>query len=252
MVFISEDSLVTITVSHLLKQTPHKEGHVSILSCCSSSCYCGISFLALGPVLLYLPSRCSCPSSPFLRISGLEDSHPMQESCQHQPSWVEAQSLFIHLPCGELTPSSGFLIWIQLWPVAAGSAIWGPRPVRLLLFLGHLLQMCADSGLVFFSFQENFLSVSVHSQHHCWSVWKSDPLPPVHIPVWKVKVLITQFSSVAQSCPTLCNPMNRSTPGLPVHHQLLEFTQTHVHRVLGAQTSSQSNSHIHTWPQEKP
>ena len=40
-----------------------------------------------------------------------------------------------------------------------------------------------------------------------------------------------QFSSVAQSCPTLCDPMNRSTPGLPVHHQLPEFTQTHVHRV---------------------
>ena len=39
------------------------------------------------------------------------------------------------------------------------------------------------------------------------------------------------FSSVAQSCPTLCDPMNRSTPGLPVHHQLPEFTQTHVHRV---------------------
>ena len=40
-----------------------------------------------------------------------------------------------------------------------------------------------------------------------------------------------QFSSVAQSCLTLCNTMNRSTPGLPVHHQLPEFTQTHVHRV---------------------
>ena len=40
-----------------------------------------------------------------------------------------------------------------------------------------------------------------------------------------------QFSSVAQSCPTLCKPVNRSTPGLPVHHQLPEFTQTHVHRV---------------------
>ena len=40
-----------------------------------------------------------------------------------------------------------------------------------------------------------------------------------------------QFSSVAQSCPTLCNPMNHSTPGLPVHHQLPEFIQTHVHRV---------------------
>ena len=147
-----------------------------------------------------------------------------------------------------------------------------------------------------------------------------------------------QIRSVAQSCPTLCDPMNRSTPGLPVHHQLPEFTQTHVHWVndaiqpshplsspsppdpqslpaseslpmshlfawggqstgvsalasllpkksqgrspsewtgwislrskglsrvfsnttvqkhqfFGAQPSSQSNSHIHTWPQEKP
>ena len=146
-----------------------------------------------------------------------------------------------------------------------------------------------------------------------------------------------QFSSVAQSCLTLCDPMNRSTPGLLVHHQLPEFTQTHIHRIndtiqpshplsspsppafnlfqhqglfkwvsfshevakvlefqlqhvlpmniqdwfplgwtdwisllskglsrvfsnttiqkhqfFGAQPSSQSNSHIHTWPQEKP
>ena len=43
-----------------------------------------------------------------------------------------------------------------------------------------------------------------------------------------------QVSSVAQSCPTLCDPVNRSTPGLPVHHQLLEFTQTRVHRVSDA------------------
>ena len=145
---------------------------------------------------------------------------------------------------------------------------------------------------------------------------------------------MVQFSSVTQSCPTFCDPMNRSTPGLPVHHQLPEFTQTHVHRVsdaiqlshplsspsqslpasesfpksqlftwgsqstgvsalasflpkksqgwspsewtgwislqakglsrvfsnttvqkhqfFGAQLSSQSNSHIHTWPLEKP
>ena len=148
---------------------------------------------------------------------------------------------------------------------------------------------------------------------------------------------ISMFNSVAQSCPTLCDPMNCSMPGLPVHHQLPEFTQTHVHWVgdaiqpphplsslsppapnpsqhqglfqsqlftsggqnigvtaiasvlpmntqdwsplewtcwislqskrlsrvfyntiiqkhqfLGAQPSSQSNSHIHTWPQEKP
>ena len=43
-----------------------------------------------------------------------------------------------------------------------------------------------------------------------------------------------QFSSVAQSCLTLCDPMNHSTPGLPVHHQLPEFTQTHVHGVSDA------------------
>ena len=43
-----------------------------------------------------------------------------------------------------------------------------------------------------------------------------------------------QIRSVAHPCPTLCNPMNCSTPGLPVHHQLLEVTQTHIHRVSDA------------------
>ena len=46
-----------------------------------------------------------------------------------------------------------------------------------------------------------------------------------------IKLASVQFSSVAQSCPNLCNPMNRSMPGLPVYHQLPEFTQTHVHQV---------------------
>ena len=57
--------------------------------------------------------------------------------------------------------------------------------------------------------------------------------------------LSVQFSSVAQSCPTLCSPMNCSTPGLPVQHQLLESTQTHVHRV------SDAIQHVwkHHWPQ---
>ena len=43
-----------------------------------------------------------------------------------------------------------------------------------------------------------------------------------------------QIRSVTQSCPTLCNPMNRSMPGLSVHHQLPEFTETHIHRVSDA------------------
>ena len=49
--------------------------------------------------------------------------------------------------------------------------------------------------------------------------------------VVKYNTCIAQFSSVAQSCPTLCDPMNRSTPGLPVHQKLPEFAQTHVHWV---------------------
>ena len=43
-----------------------------------------------------------------------------------------------------------------------------------------------------------------------------------------------KFSSVTQSCPTFCDPMNYSTPGFPVHHQILEFTQTHAHRASDA------------------
>ena len=50
----------------------------------------------------------------------------------------------------------------------------------------------------------------------------------------KRKKYFHQIRSVAQWCPTLCDPMNRSTPGLPVHHQLPEFTQTHVHWVSDA------------------
>ena len=55
-------------------------------------------------------------------------------------------------------------------------------------------------------------------------------------PTIRNKTLLSsvQFSSVAQSCVTLCDPMNGSIPGHPVHHQLPEFTQTHVHRVRDA------------------
>ena len=51
---------------------------------------------------------------------------------------------------------------------------------------------------------------------------------------WPSYKCVSSVGSVAQSCPILCDPMNRSTPGLPVHHQLREFTQTHVHWVSDA------------------
>ena len=66
---------------------------------------------------------------------------------------------------------------------------------------------------------------------------QADALPsePPGKPIYQAPSLDSiQFSSVAQSCPTLCDPMNSSTPGLPVHHQLQEFNQTHVHQVSDA------------------
>ena len=53
-----------------------------------------------------------------------------------------------------------------------------------------------------------------------------------------IKIEKVPFSSVIQSCPTLCDLMNRSTPGLPVHYQLPEFTQTHIHQVSDASQPS--------------
>ena len=66
--------------------------------------------------------------------------------------------------------------------------------------------------------------------------WKQPRCPSADEWIRKLWYIYTmeysvQFSSVTQSCPTLCNPMDCSMPGLPVHHQLPEFTQTHVHWV---------------------
>ena len=75
-----------------------------------------------------------------------------------------------------------------------------------------------------------------------FQIWQSNPHPFSDL-IWLPLHLLRHFhlssgtwvsqpvSSVAQSCPTLCDPMDCSTPGLPVHHQLPEFTQTYVHRV---------------------
>ena len=83
-----------------------------------------------------------------------------------------------------------------------------------------------------------FLYLQLHRNPKCPSLLLHSSV--TFFPMWCQFTLHfrIQFISVAQSCPTLCNPINRSTPGLPVHHQLPEFTQTHVHRVRDAiQTS---------------
>ena len=78
----------------------------------------------------------------------------------------------------------------------------------------------------------------------CFPVFQNGCHPRVHrlFQPQDLQPPYVQFSSVAQSCLTLCDPMNRSTPGLPVHHQLPEFTKTHVHRVGDAIQPSHSLS----------
>ena len=89
-------------------------------------------------------------------------------------------------------------------------------------------------------------NLSAMQETRVWLLGQEDPLdkemaPHFSILAWRIPwteesggLQSIGFSSVAQSCLTLCDPMNRSTPGLPVHHQLPEFTQTHVHWVSHA------------------
>ena len=63
---------------------------------------------------------------------------------------------------------------------------------------------------------------------------KAEFQPPLCLSKGIEGMQVIQFSSVAQSCPALCDPMDCSMPGLPVHHQLLELAHTHIHRVCDA------------------
>ena len=67
-----------------------------------------------------------------------------------------------------------------------------------------------------------------------------------------IYIILVHFSSVAESCLTLCDPMNRSTPGLPVHHQLPEFPQTHIHWVNDAIQPSHPVVPFSSCPQSLP
>ena len=90
----------------------------------------------------------------------------------------------------------------------------GPQSVQLILCWGQVLQN---------SRRDELSPAQIKHRTHIFFILKI-----------KKTFQLYQFSSVSQSCPTLCDPMNCSTPGLPVHHQLPEFTQTHVHRISDA------------------
>jgi len=107
------------------------------------------------------------------------------------------------LPCPSFTISQSLLKLMSIESVMPSNH----------LILCHALLLLSS---VFLSIRVFFSELALHIR---WPKY------------WNFSFCKYQFSSVAQSCPTLCNSMNCSMPGLPVHHQLLEFTQTHVHRV---------------------
>ena len=142
-----------------------------------------------------------------------------------------------YLVLGTVLPLHKLVFYPSL-KVKEGPACWTLEFILLTLsqmplFLDVMLELCVPcvvstncSVLQLL----NYMKVSLTNLwtpflHHLWlfHFWASS----TEISEWCT--VGVQFSSVAQSCPTLCDPMNPSTPGLPVHHQLLESTQTHVH-----------------------
>ena len=86
---------------------------------------------------------------------------------------------------------------------------------------------------IYFCFIDYSKAFDCMDHNILWKILKEIGIPD-HLICLLRNLYAGQIRSVAQSCPTLCDPMNCSTPGLPVHHQLPEFTQTHVHRVSDA------------------
>ena len=131
-------------------------------------------------------------------------------------SWKRSRIFF-----GVLTLYSGLMYTIEkLW--VGGQVVWltfYPRIFFCELRAFTLLLQAFISLFLLLSPAHHFSHIATTRVILTWNQILSLPF------------FSQSVSSVVQSCPTLCDPMNRSTPGLPVHHQLPEFTQTHIHRV---------------------
>ena len=139
-------------------------------------------------------------------------------------------------------------IWVQLsFP---GRSIY--KLVHDFLWSVSQLQQLEKHALMWRcqQFEEGW---NAESPHAGWLPWRAAQTLQQTLWDWQklcqateisafMTLVSVQFSSVTQSCPTFCDPMNRSTPGLPVHHHLPEFTQTHVHWVHDAIQSSHPRS----------
>ena len=118
-------------------------------------------------------------------------------------------------PALNLSQHQGLFKWPKYWSFSFNVSPSNEHP-GLISFLMDWLDFLAVQGTLKSLLQHHSSKASILQLSAFFTVQLSHPS--------------VQFSSVAQLCPTVCEPMNRSTPGLPVHHQLPEFTQTHVRR----------------------
>ena len=126
--------------------------------------------------------------------------------------WITLQSKGLPRVISNITVQTHQLFGAQLFPYMTTGTIALTRWTFVGNIMSLLLNMLSKLIITFLSRSKNLLISWLGS----------------------LSAVIFQFSSVSQSCPTLCDPMNHSTPGLPVHHQFPESTQTHVHRVSDA------------------
>ena len=145
-----------------------------------------------------------------------------------------------HLFPNQVHPLTENLFFFPTWPILVKLLLslikLGWKSGRIGGFSQKGLRLCCYYPQTIVVFQDFTLldAFWLTSQVLKWLLWQFSSQDSLAMPY--------PFSSVAQSCPTLCDPMNPSTPGLPVHHQLPEFTQTHVHRVGDAIQPSHSLS----------
>ena len=188
-------------------------------------------------------------ASQLSGASILQFSHPLELLSAHYREWlqliaVRQQAVFflVNLQAQKfifggleslmtvalsLTDMSGNIPFLSVSPLILYACFYPALPKSF------LLRSICNRSLFLFLLMPNLLSLLILLFH----VIQAAEIIFQYQDLITIKYLYyysDQIRSVAQSCPTLCDPMNRSTPGLPVHHQLPEFNKTHVHRVSDA------------------
>ena len=149
-------------------------------------------------------------------------------------NWDYTNSVFLHLTY--LTEHNAFKIHLCCCNIMQ---LLKTTFIVLKKFLTEL-SLSWLNNIQLYAYMHIFLTENKEELRASWWKWKESEKVGLKLNIQKTKIMApgpissVQLSSVAQSCLTLCNPMNLSMPGLPVYHQLLEFTQTHVHWVGNA------------------